>query len=134
MFFRDDYAFLSNMYPAEIRYEDMKFTCAEALYQAFKCKNKEEMKRFCTWNGRKAKRKGRIILLRDDWEDVKLSVMKLVVSLKFSQHPDLMDKLKQIDDDIVEDNDWGDIFWGICNCEGQNNLGKILMELRDKNF
>ena len=45
-----------------------------------------------------------------------------------------MEKLKAFDDDIVEDNDWGDRFWGICNCEGQNNLGKILMEIRDKNF
>lgn len=43
-----------------------------------------------------------------------------------------MEKLKAFDDDIVEDNDWGDTFRGICNYEGQNNLGKILMELRDK--
>ena len=134
MFFKDEFYFLSNMYPAEISYEDMTFTCSESLYQAFKCKSKEEMKQFCTLNGYKAKKKGRKICLRDNWDDIKIDVMRLVVSLKFNQHPELMEKLKEIDDDIVEDNDWGDTFWGICNCEGQNNLGKILMEIRDKNF
>ena len=31
---------------------------------------------------------------------------------------------------LVEGNHWGDIFWGVCDGKGENNLGKLLMETR----
>ncbi len=33
-------------------------------------------------------------------------------------------------EELVEGNWWNDTFWGVCNGEGQNNLGKILMKIR----
>ena len=82
----------------------------------------------------KAKRYGRKVKLRSDWEDVKISVMKQIVEIKFSD-PELMDKLidthpKQ----LIEGNNWNDRFWGVCNGTGKNNLGKILMEVRNYNL
>lgn len=29
-----------------------------------------------------------------------------------------------------EGNTWGDKFWGVCDGEGENHLGKLLMEVR----
>lgn len=56
--------------------------------------------------------------------------MREVLKIKFSD-PVLMTKLTNVKGEIVEDNYWGDTFWGRCNGSGQNNLGKILMEIRD---
>ncbi len=36
------------------------------------------------------------------------------------------------DAELVEGNNWGDRFWGICRGEGRNELGKILMKVRDE--
>ena len=33
---------------------------------------------------------------------------------------------------LIEGNDWGDRYWGVCDGVGQNKLGLILMGLRKK--
>ena len=33
---------------------------------------------------------------------------------------------------LVEGNDWGDTYWGMCNGEGKNYLGKMLMSIREE--
>lgn len=35
------------------------------------------------------------------------------------------------DAELIEGNNWGDTFWGVCNGRGENMLGKLLMEIRD---
>ena len=79
----------------------------------------------------RAKRKGRRIRLRSDWEKIKYIKMYSVCYAKFTQNPDLKEKLLQTGNEILEEgNDWGDKIWGTVNGEGENNLGKILMEIR----
>lgn len=133
MKFREDYYFLSNMYPCPVNVningKKLTFSCAEAAFQAFKCP--EEAERFMGIDGFAAKKMGRKITLRKDWESVKLSVMRDVVKAKFGQNPGLMVKLKSVTGEIVEDNTWNDRFWGRCQGTGQNWLGKLLMEIRD---
>jgi hypothetical protein len=34
------------------------------------------------------------------------------------------------DMELIEDNDWDDTYWGVCNGAGENNLGKLLMKIR----
>ena len=131
MFFKDDFAFLSNMFPCKITYKGLTFSCSESLYQASKCKDKSLIPNFCDWNGGKAKKRGRKVELREDWEQIKIKVMRKIVILKFTQNPELLKRLKQIEGPISEENTWGDTFWGICEGKGENNLGKILMEVRD---
>ena len=59
--------------------------------------------------------------------------MKEIIRRKFSQHPDLADKLVATGQkELQEGNNWGDTFWGISNGKGQNNLGIILMEVREE--
>ena len=60
--------------------------------------------------------------------------MEQVVYAKFAQNPTLaQDLLDTADKPLKEGNTWGDVYWGINlrTGEGENNLGKILMALRD---
>lgn len=133
MFFRNEYWFLSNMYPCEIRVNGLVFTCAEACFQSFKTTDLNERKKFQGIDGFEAKKLGRSVSLRSDWNDIRIEVMFRVIHAKFNQHPDLTKKLKDTGDLlIIEDNTWKDTFWGVCNGKGYNILGQILMSERDQ--
>lgn len=131
--FRDEYFFLSNFYPVEIKLDGIVYPNAEAAFQAQKTLDVEERRKFSMLkNPVQAKRLGRKVKLRDDWEEVKLDIMTEVVSQKFLQHPHLIEMLLQTgDEELIEGNRWGDRFWGVCKGKGKNNLGKILMKIRD---
>jgi len=80
-----------------------------------------------------AKRLGKTVQLRPDWEQVKLDYMRYLVWYKFGMYPDLGQKLLDTGDaELIEGNTWGDKFWGVCRGVGENWLGKILMETRDQ--
>ncbi len=129
--FRGKYLFLSNMYECPIVYRGLKYRCAEAAFQSAKTLDTEEQKRFTAMDGPTAKKYGYKVKLRDDWKAMKFDVMVEVVEAKFQQNPALLQKLIATgQEELVEGNTWGDTYWGRCNGYGQNNLGKILMELR----
>lgn len=132
MFFRDEYWFLSNFYPVEIECAGLKFKCVEAAFQAYKCANIEDRKKFINLNGAEAKKLGRKVPMRKDWEDIKVKVMYRLVMQKFNRNPLLLDRLKNIEGIIVEDNTWNDTFWGMCNGKGRNTLGVILTAVRNE--
>lgn len=131
MYFRNEYWFLSNMYPCKIRVNGLEFKCAEACFQSFKTTDTELRAKFQHLNGFEAKKLGKKIKLRPDWNDIRLEVMYRVVFAKFRQHPELKTKLLNISEMIIEDNTWHDTFWGKCNGVGKNKLGIILMTIRD---
>jgi predicted NAD-dependent protein-ADP-ribosyltransferase YbiA (DUF1768 family) len=59
--------------------------------------------------------------------------MTMVVRAKFTQNRILADKLIATGDtELIEGNNWRDYFWGMCNGKGKNNLGKILMKVREE--
>ena len=59
--------------------------------------------------------------------------MKEIVRAKFEQHPELTEKLLATGDTYLEEgNTWGDRIWGTVNGQGANNLGRILMEVREE--
>jgi predicted NAD-dependent protein-ADP-ribosyltransferase YbiA (DUF1768 family) len=65
------------------------------------------------------------------WEIRKVSTMRAVVWAKFSQNPELATKLLATGSRYLEEtNWWGDKIWGVYRGEGQNLLGKIIMEAR----
>ena len=45
----------------------------------------------------------------------------------------LMTKLIAVTEPIVEDNYWGDTFWGRYKNEGKNMLGRMLSNIRENN-
>lgn len=133
--FKGDHFFLSNFYVAPVVYQGIRFENNEAAFQAAKCP--ERIRDFCGLSPQAAKRLGRRVKLRPDWEAVKYNVMYQVCKAKFTQNSDLLDKLLATGDaELVEGNTWGDQVWGVCNGVGENHLGKTLMrirsELRDK--
>ena len=68
--------------------------------------------------------------LRPDWETEKISIMRALLRLKFAD-PALRAQLVATGvRPLVEGNRWGDRFWGVCGGNGQNMLGKLLMEIR----
>ena len=144
--FKDDYAFLSNFYPltTPIPYtavfpgkqlQTYSFSTAEHAYVAAKTTDVKE-RAFTTtlpYPGQ-AKIHGRKLKLRDDWDAIKLMTMWEILLLKFNLNPDLKRKLIATGNAALVEGNWhGDKYWGVSNRdgEGENHLGRLLMELRD---
>lgn len=77
-----------------------------------------------------AKRAGKELPLRSDWEEVKLTVMEALLRQKFSFEPFRSRLFDTGSAELIEGNQWGDTFWGVCRCSGENHLGSLLMMIR----
>jgi len=129
--FRGEYNWLSNFFNCRVEFEGLTFENSEAAFQAGKCFNPIEKTKFIGLTGGKSKRLGKKVELRPDWESVKIDVMRQVLKCKFTQNPELGEKLIATGDaELIEGNNWRDFYWGVCNGKGQNHLGKLLMEVR----
>jgi hypothetical protein len=130
--FSGDYAFLSNFYPAPTPYEGIVFSSSEHAFQAAKTLDMVERRRLADLSTPgKVKRAGRRVVLRSDWEQVKIAIMTAIVRAKFQHNHELAQKLAATANaELVEGNRHRDRFWGVCGGEGQNWLGRILMEVR----
>lgn len=134
--FRGNYAFLSNFYPCSIVYDGARYTCVESAFQAAKCVDPDVKKNFANrgpWSTPpKAKKNGRFVKLRPDWDQVKDGIMLELLRLKF-RDPQLAGLLLGTgDDELVEGNTWNDTYWGVCNGVGKNRLGELLMQVRSE--
>lgn len=70
---------------------------------------------------------------REDWDDVKVSIMEELLRLKIEQNPYVKKKLLQTEDYMIVEDSPKDDFWGWGpNRNGQNNLGKLWMKLREE--
>lgn len=131
--FKGKYYFLSNFYSAPVMYEDLLYQNNEAAFQSVKVKDLDRRKQFCNLDPSTAKKKGRNVPLRNDWEDIKVEVMYQCVKDKFTRNQDLKQKLIDTgNEELVEGNTWNDTYWGVCRGRGKNMLGKILMRVRDE--
>ena len=128
--FSGRYFFLSNYFPHSFVYKGIKYLSSEAAFHAQKDESRAKEFEFLTPN--RAKRLGRLVKLRPDWEDVKKSIMKDILIEKFSDKKLRQKLIETYPYTLIEGNDWGDKYWGVDfkTQEGQNNLGKILMEIR----
>lgn len=131
--FDGEFRFLSNFYyPCWMQISGIKYPTVEHAYQACKTMDKEHRQYIAdlTRPG-DAKKEGRQVVLRDDWESIKLALMYDLVQIKFNKYPGLGDKLLATGNrPLVEGNWWRDFYWGVCNGKGENNLGQILMRVR----
>ena len=129
--FKGEFDWLSNFHNCPVHFEGLTFGNTEAAFQAAKTLDMEEREKFLGLAAGQAKRKGRRVELRSDWEAVKIEVMREVLRCKFTQNPELKAKLIATGDaELIEGNNWNDRFWGVCRSVGQNHLGKLLMEVR----
>jgi ribA/ribD-fused uncharacterized protein len=132
--FTGDYDFLSNFHPSPIEVDGIVYSTVEHAFQAAKTFDLEEKQAVAqAATPGIAKRKGRKVQLRPDWEQVKVGIMEELVRLKFTTYPDLGEQLLATGDaELVEGNNWNDTFWGVCRGKGRNALGKILMKVRSE--
>lgn len=131
--FRGDFGFLSNFHEATIYVDGERYRSVEHAYQAYKTMD--------PWSRRlireakspgEAKKLGKSVLLRGDWDSVKIDMMRSFVRKKF-ENPFLRPLLLATGDaELIEGNTWNDREWGVCRGVGQNLLGKILMKVRDE--
>lgn len=132
--FQGQYRWLSNFWSSPMMIDGYLWPTAEHYYQAMKTSSLRHQERI-----RKlprpgmAKRYGKNVLLRNDWQKVKDIIMLTALRAKFVQNPELKQKLLDTGDtQLIEGNRWGDIYWGVCNGKGQNKLGKLLMQVRQE--
>lgn len=125
--------FLSNFHEGHtVLYLGRYWPSSEHAYQAAKTLDETERDAIaqCGSPG-SAKRAGRRVAKRPDWDEIKIDVMREVLRIKFT-HPDLRARLLATGDaELIEGNFHNDDFWGQCPLgHGENWLGRLLMELR----
>lgn len=132
--FVGEYRFLSNFWPTIVHLDGRAYRSVEHAYQAAKTSDdgqRRYIQEQCSKPG-DAKRYGRRVTMRFDWNDVKLDIMLSLLRQKFAESF-MRNKLIATDDaELIEGNDWGDHFWGKCMGIGENHLGRLLMQVRSE--
>ena len=129
--FFNEYRFLSNFHVCPVQHQNLEYTSSEAAYQAAKVSDIREKIPFLTATPRLARELGQAVRLPEHWNIQKFEIMREILRDKFQRNPDLAERLLETGDLYLEEtNTWGDIYWGVCQGIGQNNLGKLLMQIR----
>ena len=147
--FEGRFRFLSNFYPCKIEHKGIKYPSVEHFYVAMKVTEMQFLDGvyYTAADFREliskipspgdVKKIGQRVKIRKDWDDKKLELMNWAVREKFKDGS-LSDLLVSTGSEyITEGNWWHDRFWGVCSCSkcnntGDNNLGKILMSVREE--
>lgn len=131
--FENEFAFLSNFYPSKICYEGIDYPTVEHAFQAAKTFDfYQRVAIAAAPTPGKAKRMGRSVSLRPDWEEVKDSIMEELVRRKFKDKYLALLLWSTGEKELIEGNWWNDTYWGVCNGVGRNQLGKTLMKIREE--
>lgn len=133
--FSGRYAFLSNFYPSPVEFEKDVYPTVEHAFQAAKTLRKTERRRIRDADtASMAKRMGRLVSLREDWNHLRHDVMLTLLREKFSDEELRDDLIATHPRRLIEGNTWGDRFWGAelkaGQWHGENHLGRLLMEVR----
>lgn len=99
------------------------------------------------WTPTEAKKLGRVLPCNERWDLWRYEIMSFVVLMHSNLTPEFRQKLEATGyAHLEESNYWHDTYWGVCQGEmlgkkckvgphppvGENNLGKILMNLRSR--
>lgn len=137
--FDGEFRFLSNFWTLGfvIQLADdptVNYPTTEHAYQAAKTLDLSHRRDVLHLTAGQAKRFGRKVVLRPDWEEVKVDIMLHLLRQKFHRRGALAQYLDQTGDAmLIEGNHWGDVFWGMCKGVGENHLGRLLMKIRAQN-
>jgi ribA/ribD-fused uncharacterized protein len=130
--FSCDDRWLSNFWITTVYMDGQRYLSVEHAYQAAKTLDSVVRAQFTApISPGDAKRLGRTIELRPDWEQVRNQVMLGLTWDKYTRNRALADKL--LDTGLAylaEGNTWGDEYWGVCNGAGRNQLGITIMYVR----
>lgn len=128
--FGGQYHWLSNFAECEVQYDGVFYPTVENAYVAAKTLDKDARKQFEKCSPGRAKRLGRYLVLRPDWDFVKVDIMRSLLLQKFNK-PSYKALLLETEGRYIEEtNTWGDKFWGV-DGTGKNMLGILIMQIRD---
>ncbi|HVU59303.1 MAG TPA: NADAR family protein [Candidatus Saccharimonadales bacterium] len=143
--FRGEHFFLSNMYPFKngiTTPDGVIVHTSEQLYLPARLVHKED--RLAVEeapSGFRAKRISRQLQnaghpIRPGWDMVRVPIMRDCILVKFAANIALRDQLlATANEELIEGNRWGDIFWGVSppppDGTGENMLGRLLMDARE---
>lgn len=136
---RDEkYGWLSNFHRCEMFVDGVLYPTNEHYYQSQKASG-EEFKRWIRLapNPYHAMKAGRTLRagkpgeLKEKWDDIKLDIMLKGLRTKFT-NPILRKRLLDTKDAFLFEDSPNDIFWGMVNGKGENNLGMLIMFVRDE--
>lgn len=131
--FSGQHRFLSNFWSCCIAFEGHTYRTVEHAFQAAKTFDEDDRRRIRNEpSAAGAKKRGKHVELRPDWEEVKVGIMRDLLRQKFGTDPLRSRLLRTGRAKLVEGNWWGDRFWGVCDGKGENNLGLLLMEIREE--
>jgi ribA/ribD-fused uncharacterized protein len=134
------HGFLSNFYVSPIVLPDwhpaagMTVPTIEHAFQSAKSADIAQARLIaaCSSPG-EAKRLGRRVMIRPDWDAGRDVIMLALLQIKFAPGTTLAGRLLDTEDaELVEGNTWGDTYWGVCNGVGQNRLGELLDLVRSR--
>lgn len=142
--FQSQYSFLSNLYPAQTKYNGINYPSAEHAYQhsraLFLGKHDCAHKIRIAKSGMDAKREASNLPSTKEWDSCKVNSMRDIVYAKFAQNAALQTKLLETGDRALLEATY-DSFWG-CGLtlsarkmkqgdwHGKNHLGQILVDCR----
>ena len=138
----------SNLFEAKMMIDGINFPTVEHYFQWAKARQfgdvEIQAKILKTSSPKTAKSLGKKVtgFKEEEWNEKKETVMKTALKAKFTQHPDLLTKLRETDDRPIAEADPRSKEWGIgtsadtskakdpARWPGKNKMGKLLMELR----
>ena len=127
------HGWLSNFSEHPVMIDEIEYPTVEHYYQCEKCTDNGDYKWvFMSASPGQAKRRGKSVSIRPDWDSVKTDIMKKALEAKITQHPHLRRLLLETGtEDLVEDSPY-DWYWGCGkNGTGQNVMGHLWMTIRE---
>jgi ribA/ribD-fused uncharacterized protein len=131
---RDAHSYLSNFWPAPITVMGVVWPTTEHYFQAQKfagTAHEEAIRRVSSPMIAARMGRSRARPLRADWDAVKEQIMLEALRAKFTQHPDLGERLRATGDALLIEQRARDAYWGDGGDDrGLNRLGALLMQVR----
>lgn len=124
----------SNWYSCPFKWNRITWANSEQALMSMKSFDKDYQKKIRkATNPADAKRLGRAVKLRQDWDQVKFNLMVEILFAKFSQHPDLAEILLETGTQSIHE-DCNDPWWagGPNYPGGKDMLGRALMLVRKR--
>lgn len=128
------YGVFSNFAKFGVALDGAWWPTAEHYFQAQKFHDpayREKIRRSSTPKQAANLGRTRDVLLRSDWDEARIEVMRTVVKAKFETHPELQEILLSTGERPLVESAPGDAFWGAGpDGSGENRLGRLLEEIR----
>jgi ribA/ribD-fused uncharacterized protein len=138
--FFGEYRFLSNFHLCDIEVDGIVYPSTEHAYMAMKSSDRNVRLQFSVdantvLTPKEARALGQKIKIVSNWNDIKVHIMYIANKAKYTTHLPLKEQLLLTGNRYLEEtNWWHDTFWGVDvkTKVGQNNLGKVLMQIRSE--